>query len=69
MNIFHRTPKSPWKKYYGKVEKDIVVPDISMYQLIKNRAEEVPNYNAIDYVFECIIRIIRRQTQKCKRYM
>jgi len=55
MGIFHRTPKAPWKKYYGKVDKDIVVPDISMYQLIKNRAEEVSNYNAIDYFGRKII--------------
>jgi long-chain acyl-CoA synthetase len=49
MSVFHRTPKDPWKKFYKKEDRNLDVPDISMYQLIKRRAEEIPNYNAIDY--------------------
>lgn len=49
MSVFHHTPKAPWKKFYKREDRDIVIPDISMYQLIKKRAEDIPNYNAIDY--------------------
>ncbi len=49
MSVFHHTPKTPWKKFYKREDRDIVIPDISMYQLIKKRAEDIPNYNAIDY--------------------
>ena len=33
--MFKRTPKAPWKKFYTKDEREVEVPDISLYKYIK----------------------------------
>lgn len=47
--MFHRTPKAPWKKYYSKKERQVEIPDISLYKIIKEQALINPNNIAIDY--------------------
>ena len=36
--MFHRTPKAPWKKYYSKKDRQVEIPDISLYKIIKEQA-------------------------------
>ena len=47
--MFHRTPKAPWKKYYSKKDRQVEIPDISLYKIIKEQALMNPNNVAIDY--------------------
>ncbi|MDD6757179.1 MAG: AMP-binding protein [bacterium] len=47
--MLHRTPKAPWKKYYSKKDRQVEIPDISLYKIIKERALINPNNVAIDY--------------------
>ena len=47
--MFKRTPKAPWKKFYTKEEREIEVPDISIYKYIKEIALNNPHSIAIDY--------------------
>lgn len=49
MSVFHRTPKSPWRKFYKKEDRIINIPDNSMYQFLKERAKEIENNIAIEY--------------------
>lgn len=47
--MLHRTPKAPWKKYYSKKDRQVEIPDISLYKIIKEQALMNPNNVAIDY--------------------
>lgn len=47
--MFHRTPKAPWKKYYSKKDRQVEIPDISLYKIIKEQALMNPSNVAIDY--------------------
>ena len=47
--MFHRTPKAPLKKYYSKKDRQVEIPDISLYKIIKEQALMNPNNVAIDY--------------------
>lgn len=44
-----RKLNAPWKKFYTKEQLEFEVPNISMYQLIKKRAYDNKNINAINY--------------------
>ncbi len=41
--------KAPWYKYYKGVKEHLEYPDISVYELIKRRAESNPNYISYNY--------------------
>lgn len=54
MNFFSliglkKKPKAPWKKYYKKRHMNIEVPNISIYQYLKNNVEKYKNCIAIEY--------------------
>lgn len=42
--------KAPWKKYYTKEEFNIKIPDISLYDQVKNSYLKYPDYKAIEYM-------------------
>ena len=54
MNFFSliglkRKPKAPWAKYYNKKDMNINVPNISIYDYIKECSLKNPNNDAIEY--------------------
>lgn len=54
MNFFSfiglkKKPKAPWKKYYKKRHMNIEVPNISIYQYLKDNVEKYKNCIAIEY--------------------
>lgn len=55
MNIFsffHKKKKldAPWEKYYTKEELNYKIPDITMYDQVKNSTEKYPNNIAVEYM-------------------
>lgn len=44
-----RTPKAPWKKYYKKEDMKFDIPDISIYDFLKESAIKNKNCIAIEY--------------------
>lgn len=53
--MFHHKPKNLWKKYYTKKERELEIPNISLYRLIREQALNHPNNIAIDYYGKKII--------------
>lgn len=49
MRIFKKKIKTPWKKFYKKEDLDFSIPDISMYQMLKNFADDNKSANALNY--------------------
>ena len=41
-----RKLNAPWKKFYSKEQLEFEIPNISMYQMIRERAYEIKNVNA-----------------------
>ena len=68
MGLFKNKVKAPWEKFYTKKELNIKVPDCSIYELIEQRAEEVPNNPALHYFGKNIsYRTFMRQIDKCAK--
>lgn len=44
-----KRPKAIWNKYYSKEERELKIPDKSMYEIISESAYKFPNLNAYDY--------------------
>ena len=42
-------PKALWEHFYTKEERNLIVPDITMYDVVSNSAKEYPNYIAYSY--------------------
>ena len=42
-------PKAIWNKYYTKEEKDLVIPDKTMYEMLLESKEKYPHINAYEY--------------------
>jgi len=44
-----KKPNAPWNKYYEKVEKNIKIPDKTMYELLCESSDNYPNLCALNY--------------------
>lgn len=49
MGLFKNKTNAPWEKFYTKKDLNIKVPNISIYDLIEQKANEVPNHIALHY--------------------
>lgn len=65
--------KAPWEKYYNDAEKNIRIPNISMYDQIKLSTYKYPNKRAINYInrdikYKTFFKWINRASCSFKRY-
>lgn len=44
-----KRPKAVWNKYYTKEERELKIPDKSMYEIISDASFKYPNSNAYEY--------------------
>ncbi len=49
IEVIRKKIKAPWKKFYKKKEMEFEVPDISIYQMLKNSALKYKDLTAINY--------------------
>ena len=65
---FKKKPKSPWQKFYNKKDTIIDVPDVSIYQFIKNRSSKHLGKTAMEYYGTKITYSeLFKQIDKCAR--
>ena len=68
-----RKLNAPWKKFYSKEQLEFEIPNISMYQMLRERAYEIKNVNAINYfgktlTYEHFIKEIERASRSFRCY-
>ena len=65
---FKKKPKSPWQKFYKKKENNIDVPDMSIYQFIKNKSSKHLGKTAYEYFgTKATYSEMFKQIDKCAR--
>lgn len=68
MGLFKNKTNAPWEKFYTKKELNIKVPNISLYELIEEKAEELPNNIALHYFGKNIsYRTFMKLIDKCAK--
>ena len=68
-----RKLNAPWKKFYNKEQLEFEIPNISMYQMIKDTASKHKNINAINYfgktlTFETFLKEIDKASKSFRCY-